>query len=216
MSEESLFDCTFQAWSPGIGDPTIWGWLTVLIYALSALVAGFVVITAPFPCETKGRERIFWACLTFGLILLTINKQLDLQSFMTAIARCAAKAQDWYENRRALQAGFILTITAGAVLLGVYFFRLVRGTMKRSALPLVGGIFVVSFVLTRAISFHAIDKLIHLTLPTWAAGLKINFLLEASGPLIIIFSGLWIVGQHRLRRFAAADPTDASSISDPL
>lgn len=191
--EESLLVCTYRDWSPGIGDPSIRGWLTVAIYALSALVAGRVAIAAPFPRRSKRRERVFWTYLALGLVLLTINKQLDLQSFMTAIARCAAQAEGWYEQRRFLQAIFILVFGLGLMLLGLYFLWLLRGTMKRSTLPLLGAILVVGFVLVRAISFHAVDKLIHLSLPAWALGVNVNFLLEVPGPLIIVFSGLWLL-----------------------
>ena len=180
-------------WSLVIGDPSILGWLTVLIYAAAALVTGWVAIMAPFPERSRRREWLFWTLLALGLVFLTINKQLDLQSFMTAIARCIAMADGWYEHRRVMQAGFILAFGLVGVIFGLYLLWLLRGTMQRSALPLLGAALVISFVLIRAVSFHAIDKLIHLTLPSWAGGVSVNFLLEAPGPLIIVASGFWLL-----------------------
>lgn len=165
----------------------------MLIYALSALVAGWVAIAAPFPRRSRHRERFFWTLLAIGLVLLTINKQLDLQSFMTAIARCIALAEGWYDQRRTMQSVFILVFALTGFLLGLYFLWLLRGTMKRSALPLFGAVLVICFVLIRAVSFHAIDKLIHLTLPSWGSAVSVNFLLEIPGPLIILASGLWLL-----------------------
>ncbi len=197
MNEGTLLACTFRDWSPGIGDPTIWGWLTVVIYALSTLVAGWVAIHAPFPRRTKGRERLFWVFLAIGLGFLTINKQLDLQSFMTAIARCAAQAQGWYEDRRALQAAFLLWLGLLVFLACCFLLWLLRGTMKRSALPLLGGLLVVCYVLIRAVSFHAVDKLIHVTLPAGAGRVSMNFLFEVPGPLVILASGVWLLRRRR-------------------
>jgi len=37
---------------------------------------------------------------------LAVNKQLDLQSFLTALGRCDARLQGWYETRR--PAGYVL------------------------------------------------------------------------------------------------------------
>jgi len=194
--DTTILGCTSETWSPGIGDPTVWGWLTVAIYAAAALITARVAWTGPFPRYSRLREQVFWTCLALGLAALTINKQLDLQSFLTAIARCAAQAQGWYEGRRSVQAAFILGLGLGAVVFGLYFLWLLRGTMKRSFLPLLGAVFVLAFVMIRAVGIHAMDRLIHLELPAWAAGVKVNFLLEAPGPLLIILSGLWLLRRH--------------------
>ncbi len=74
MNEGTLLACTFRDWSPVIGDPTIWGWITVLIYAFSAVVAASVATVAPFPRHTMGRERFFWICLTIGLVSKATQK----------------------------------------------------------------------------------------------------------------------------------------------
>ena len=72
----TILGCTFETWSPGIGDPTVWGWLTVVIYAVATLVTAQVARVGPFPRYTRLKERVFWTCLALGLAALTVNKQL--------------------------------------------------------------------------------------------------------------------------------------------
>lgn len=127
-----LWGCAFQTWSPGIGDATVWGWVTVALYALAALVAALTARAAPFPPASRLREQVFWTCLAVAMAALAVNKQLDLQSLMTALARCAAQTQGWYEDRRVVQMLFILGLVLFALVFGIYFLILLRGTMKRS------------------------------------------------------------------------------------
>ncbi len=56
-----------------------------------------------------------------------MNKQLDLQSMLTAAGRCLSQLQGWYDERRVFQRDFIigLLITAGL------FLALVLWLMRR-------------------------------------------------------------------------------------
>ncbi|WP_108813429.1 hypothetical protein [Loktanella sp. Alg231-35] len=185
--------CAFRNWDAGIGDPTVWGWLTVAIYALAAIVAGVTAYRGPFPDMSRTREQIFWGCLTVGLAFLSVNKQLDLQSLMTVIGRCSALQQGWYEDRHTIQGLMILGLGLFVVASGVFFLILLRGTLRRSALPVLGGAFVSGFVLIRAVGFHNVDQMLGMRLPAALGSVKVNFLLEAPGPLLIMFTGLWLL-----------------------
>src|SRR5215213_2059448 len=83
-------------WRLGIGDPTVIGWFTVLAYFAAALLC--------WRAAKKGlhtaKVRWFWTALAALLIFLGINKQLDLQTAFTFMAKDFAKATGWYENRR--------------------------------------------------------------------------------------------------------------------
>ena len=105
-------------WHLGIGDPTPAGWLTVGVYALAAALSWRASRRASAEADidpSAGREASFWRLLALGLLLLGINKQLDLQTLFTEVARQLAHAQGWYEERRRYQRIFI----AGIGLLGV-------------------------------------------------------------------------------------------------
>jgi cation transport ATPase len=125
---------------------------------------------------------VFWGILTALLIFLGVNKQLDLQTFLTLTMRRLAIAQGWYENRRMLQAIFVAAIAAAGILSAVAM----RGLMRRHSelrLPVVGFVLLLAFVVIRAASFHHVDQLINFRL----GGLKMNWLLEIGAIALVAY-----------------------------
>ena len=192
-----LQSCALTRWSPGIGDPTAMGWVTVTVYLAAAAVAFVVAMRAPFPAASRGRERLFWALLAAVLVALAVNKQLDLQSYLTALGRCVAQHQGWYDRRRFVQESVILGLLLVRALLAVGLWRLMRGTLARNGAALAGLVLVLGFVAIRAVGFHHVDTLIKLDV----MHLRLNWLLELTGPVLIGLAGLWL-----LLRWSAKDP----------
>lgn len=178
---QTTLTCAFAQWSPGLGDNNLMGWLTVVVYLMAGLAAGRVArrLTAVDPVTR--RERRFWVITAVLLLLLAINKQLDLQSLLTMLARCHAQLSGWYDVRRAVQEVFIWLVAAGAVVTLGLMTLLLRGILGRVWLALVGLGFVCAFVVIRAASFHNVDVLLGST----AAGIKLNWLLELPGPILV-------------------------------
>ncbi|MDP1524150.1 MAG: hypothetical protein Q8M10_13440, partial [Methylotenera sp.] len=87
-------------WHAGIGDTTLFGWITVLFYLIAVVQCGFKAISL----KNHGENYHFWLYLAVFLFLLCINKQLDLQSWLTQTIKDSALAHGWYEHRRSLQA----------------------------------------------------------------------------------------------------------------
>jgi hypothetical protein len=183
---EEILTCAFHRWSPGIGDPTAMGWFTVLVYGLAGLVAALVAIHAAFPATSLRRERVFWTLLSLALFALAVNKQLDLQSLATAIGRCVAQAQGWYAQRRAFQAEVILGLLVAMAVFSVLLWVLMRGTLRRTGVALVGFAFVLGFVAVRAVGFHHVDVILNLRVND----VRMNWVLELIGPMLILLSGL--------------------------
>lgn len=188
--------CALDRWSPGIGDPTALGWFTVLAYLAAATVASCVSWQAPFPSGSRRRERLFWAMLGALLLALAINKQLDLQSYVTAVGRCVAQQQGWYATRRLVQEAVILGLLGAMGLAAAALWRLMRGTLARNGVALAGLVFVLGFVAIRAVGFHHVDALIRVNV----MHLRLNGLFELAGPVLILLAGLWLL----LRRPASA------------
>ncbi|MDP3262523.1 MAG: hypothetical protein U1E06_13085 [Tabrizicola sp.] len=178
--------CALERWSPGLGDPDVMGWLMVAVYAFAAIVAARRAVKGPFSDETRGRERAFWWFSAALLACLAVNKQLDLQSLLTEVGRCVAYAQGWYEERHTVQVWFIAGVMAGGVLSVGWLGFLLRHTLTRTGLALVGLGFVCVFVAVRAAGFHHVDTLIG----TVVAGLRMNWLLELPGPILVTIAGL--------------------------
>ena len=100
-------------WRPGIGDPTVVGWVTVAAYLVAALGCGLAAWREPMPDGTgrpRARPSRFWLALAILMLALGINKQLDLQSLATQIGRDVITARGLYSVRRELQFGFILAV----------------------------------------------------------------------------------------------------------
>jgi hypothetical protein len=167
-------------WSPGIGDPTVMGWLTVALYALGAWNC-FRVVTRHSNLLRPGESRLWWI-LFYGLLALGINKQLDLQSALTEIGRILAEQQDWYDKRHEVQKVFIYSITAFAAFSTFLMAFLARKAPIATRIALTGCICLISFVVIRAASFHHFDIFIDRAI----FGLKMNSILEMGGICIII------------------------------
>lgn len=177
-------------WHPGIGDPTPMGWITVLAYLAASALAfrAFALRPAASPNDaTAGsskatqlrRLRWFWLLAAVVLLVLGINKQLDLQTWFTQTLRDLSHAQGWYGARRRYQLAFILAVLiSGAAATGLIAYAL-RRVLHRVRGAVVGLGLVVAFVVMRAASFHSFDWLI-MTGP-----IRLNWVLELSGILLL-------------------------------
>jgi hypothetical protein len=175
-------------WRPGIGDPTLMGWLTVVAYLSASWACGWATRAEEKLAGDHARARsVFWWLLAGLLLLLGINKQLDLQTALTVVGRRLAREQGWYENRRFYQVIFLGCIAVvGWFLLGLlcWLSRPLRG---RRLLALLGGVYLGSFVVIRASSFHHVDQLLGLRF----GGLKWNWILELMGIACVGVSAVW-------------------------
>lgn len=169
-------------WSPGIGDPTAGGWVTVVLYAWAAW---FAVRVLQGERSRRGvlsnNEKIVWRILVMGLIALGINKQLDLQTALTEIGRLLAHDQGWYDSRRQVQEAFI----AAVIILGLALLAAMAIWVWEAPAPTLlacaGASGLMVFIVIRATSFHRVDELLGFRL----AGLPLNWVLEMGSLLLI-------------------------------
>ena len=171
-----LFAFTDQdGWHPGIGDPTFVGWLTVFAY----LLASVLCLRAAFSANgmRSRRQVLFWLLLAPLLFALGINKQLDLQTWLTLVCRKMAIYEGLYERRRLIQFIFIVGVAG----LGAWGFgrmwKLVKGESREVKVALAGLLFLIVFVVIRAASFHHIDQFLKYDI----GGFRMNWLLELGG-----------------------------------
>jgi hypothetical protein len=163
-------------WSPGIGDPTITGWVTVAAYVLAAFLCGRAFNRCKSSPTLTG-ERRSWGGLTVGLVALGINKQLDLQTALTEVGRGLARQQGWYEVRRPVQAVFVLGVALVGIATSVWMGSQARKGSRGLRHALFGAVVLSAFVVIRAASFHHVDLLLGENL----AGLRLNVILELWG-----------------------------------
>jgi hypothetical protein len=155
-------------------------------------VLGFMVLMR----ARGGRERTFWGLVALIMLSLCVNKQLDLQSMLTAAGRCLSQLQGWYDERRVFQREFIvgLVIVAG-LFLGLVLW-LMRGGLLRNGLALLGIALVTAFVAVRAVGFHHFDVLINSRL----LDVRFNVLFELSGLVLIAINAIALLGTKAKQR----------------
>lgn len=178
-----------ERWQAGIGDPTLVGWVTVVAYFAAALLSARCARRAAVPLEFR-----FWLVLALSLVLLGINKQLDIQSLFTQTARDLAFAQGWYEKRRLYQAAFIGFLIAAGVASSALLIWVARRLSFSTQLAAAGLIFLAVFIVIRGASFHHVDELLGSTVE----GVRFNWIFEL-GPLLVIS-----LAAYRWRRTADA------------
>jgi len=190
-------------WRPGIGDPSLMGWVTVAAYLGVAVLCWRSARSACGPGEQAAahRGRRLWWTLAGLFVFLAINKQLDLQSLVTVVGKRLAESQGWYEDRRIVQFWFICAVGGlGAVLLcGLVW--LTRGTWRENWLALAGTGALICFIVIRGASFHKVDMMLGWRL--WGA--KLNWVLELGGIACVGIAAILNIGRgRRVRRVAGA------------
>ncbi len=171
-------------WSPGIGDPNVIGWVTVVLYALAAILCHLAARKCKDVAPRKSvwlRETVLWQLIAIALWFLCINKQLDLQTALTEFGRILARRQGWYAERRLYQKAFIV----GLLLVGLFNACLataITWRMSRSLkVAMIGFCVIGVFVLIRASSFHHVD----IFLGSRVIGVKWNWILEIGGISVV-------------------------------
>ncbi len=172
------------SWHPGIGDPTIGGWITVALYLLSSFSCW---TTAAVVGRCDRVDAQIWRTISVVFFFLGINKQLDLQSAMTEIGRMLAFAGGWYESRRTVQIDFIVGVAAiclATISLAVF---LARKSPIQTWGALVGSTFVFGYVTIRAALFHHFDRFIS----SRYLGFRWNWILEITGIAVVLVASEW-------------------------
>ena len=176
-------------WMPNRGDPTISGWGITLLYMAVGLCA--LYCTGAF----QGRGAIplstyyawFWWVVGIAILLLGVNKQLDLQILLADVGRTYAQVHGWYEQRKPVQIRTIaLFATLGLGALEWFAYRLRRA--PRSTWPAMAGMLLLAlYVLLRMVGLHPIEHVMGLR---WLR-LELGDWVEIWGLLCIGLSGTW-------------------------
>jgi len=175
-------------WVLGANDPGPWGWGITVAYLLAAglcFLAGWKAHWKRTPSALSA--AIFWRIVAAILLLLGINKQIDLQTPVLHAVRHAAKAGGFYSARRVIQWS---VIGSAAVLGAVVLARAARGMKRdpRSAVPVVAGLsFLLIYVVIRASPLRNIDSILGLDV-SWIPDKK--HMLEMSGIVMVACAAL--------------------------
>src|SRR5688572_4959349 len=141
-------------WHPGIGDPTVMGWVTVAAYFFASALCFRValVMATRAPLDVRLQSSIFWTAFAVLMAFLGVNKQLDLQTWLTQFGKDLAQQGGWYEQRRSVQAAFVTLVAISGMLALAILTRLTKRTFHQTWVALTGGLFLGCFILVRASS----------------------------------------------------------------
>jgi len=134
----------------------------------------------------QDNHRLVWSIVAATMLLLGINKQLDLQLLAWLVGRSWIRSAGWQEYRHAIQIGSMLVMTCFAGTGLAYFTWLSRGTYRYRKLAIAGVILTSLFVFIRAISFHGLDTMLGWNI----AGLTLSTVIENVGILLVIIGAI--------------------------
>jgi len=175
-------------WKPGIGDPTFIGWFAVFAYFSTAALCAYVA--SRLDRKVTALQRKAWWILALVLVALGTNKQLDLQGLLMELGRSFAYQHGVYEKRRVLQMIFLLLLAIVSLTAMFLWFWMNRHNWREQGYMLVGSVFLVTFVLVRAASFHHFQEFLAFPL----GGVRLHRVIE-------LFAIAWIAASaiKRLR-----------------
>lgn len=163
----------------GVGDLSLLGWAVFLAYFAVAALCYRAAALCWREGDPSRRLCWFWVSLAGILVLLGVNKQLDLQVWLNAFGRQLAESEGWYPNRRLAQVTFFAGFSAVVVSGGLWMLWLAHSQLRRVLGVLLGMMALGTFLLLRAISFDVVD------LRTYLWGIKLHEILEMLGICLI-------------------------------
>ncbi len=177
-------DWTQVTWRPGVGDPTVAGWLV----AGALGIAGLLSLGAVFKAYPNRRVAGFWLGTALILLLLAFNKQLDLHVLLIQVGRALVHGLGWTAWRRQIEGVFALLLGVGLLIGLVAWLWPLRKWWRYLAWGMGGLLFTLLVTFYRAIYFcHVLGMVNH----------NLYALLELIGPFWVIAGTL---------RFLTSDP----------
>ncbi len=175
-------------WLEDQGDRTVIGWGITVCY----LLAGMLCFYCTGHLDSRRVLPIsqifawFWCLMAVALVLLGINKQLDVQMLLADIGRAYTKYHGWYGQRAPVQ-NRVLAVGAclGLACVQGVAYRMKRGP-KSLWFALWGLLFLGATVLVHLVSQHDIEHVLALSV----AGLSVGSALEILAILWIAVSAL--------------------------
>lgn len=177
-----MLDFNQLNWTPTIGDPTFIGWFTTVAYFISAIlsISIYFSVNTLFAESTRYQQKIFWLLISFFLFFLCLNKQLDLQTLFTAVGRYYVAQFGWYQDRRAIQKIFVLSIILSSIVIFSFFMFYIRKILVKNRYAIFGCVCLCLFIILRAAAFNHVNFLS-------SNDSNFNWVLELSGIFLVIY-----------------------------
>jgi hypothetical protein len=183
-----LLDSILHVWRTEMGDPDALGWATTVAYLIAAaLCARTALATRGGPPDAPPGDRPGpWWLLSAGLLLLGLNKQLDLQILVRELGIRFIDLLGMDAQRRWFGRAFVLLMALFLLRVMREAVRQMRGHTRGHHLLLTGLALLACFAVLRA--------------GTYIPGLKqMNMRFSQSLHLVFEFGGILLVGSSAVR-----------------
>lgn len=175
LATPATFD---DRWTVAISQPTVWGWVTVLVY-LAAVVR---CITKSKESKFYGGNYQFWLYLAAFLFFLGINKQLVLHTWLIDLMRDRAQTYGWYEYKQSLLVVFASLFIFGILLTMLRFRLYLANSWRNYKIAWAGIILLFMLVLIQVLPSQYADFFI----VQHAFGFNLAAIIEISALTLII------------------------------
>ena len=229
ITSTTLAEVTTSGWHPRMADAAVPGTLIVAFYLIVAVACAWALsvarIGARMAKEYRKVERrkhdrtvayrassLFWALLTLCMVILGVNKHLDLESWLTEFGRNIALSQGWYEDRSSVQRPLVAGVAGFGLISLAVLLALTRRLLPRHVLAFVGTVILLCFVIARAMSFHQLDDALAIEM----LGVRVRWLLELGGILCIgacAVKNCWWYGIPRRLRASVSPCPDRTAVA---
>ena len=152
--------CVTGRWQPRLADPDLRRWALTLSYLVAAVMVASVARRAG-PDAGDRRRLLVGAALL--LLLLGLNKQLDLQTFVRAIGHCESRRAGWYAARSSVRQPVAMVLIAvgglAVLLVAIRHRRAVPGLADL----LLGLGLLLGYLAVRIAIWNRLSQLVHTT-----------------------------------------------------
>lgn len=167
---------------------------STLAWLITAAYFGAAVLAFAARRRAKDhRDRTFWTGCSALLALLGLNKQLDLQGYITSAGRFLARQEGWFSERRLVQETFIVILCIAALASLAFLALWLRRSSAVVRIAGLGLVLLFTFILWRAASFHHMD----IWVTHEIAGMRSGWWLELSGILVVGLSAAIFCRRNR-------------------
>jgi hypothetical protein len=181
---------------PHVGDPTLLGWTTTILYLLAAYFSHQVwkgMALRPSRSSRPSNDRRGWALTSAVMFVLGLNKQLDLQTTLQEVGIRLVVFLELYEYHRKVQVAVFLTAALVALGVGIATLPILLKAPPRLRIALLGVGIVASYIVLKAALIQKISARLGNSAIEW---------IEPAGVSLCLIAALSMrrVGQPRLQK----------------
>jgi hypothetical protein len=162
--------------------------LTFLLYLFASVGSWRLAVSVRrISGYSEFREGTLWYVEAILLLLLAVNAGSGGLSRLTIFFRSAAMSSGWYPERGPAQLLSVLALLVALVYTAIVSFQWARRTSVPAVASLMGSVILVAFVILRAVSLHAIDRVLFARI----ASVTFSSMIEEGSILTILVLMLW-------------------------